>query len=31
MFGVLCGAVLFTWSYNGTGGNVLGEAHLTTG
>lgn len=23
MFGVLCGAVLFTWLYNGTGGSVL--------
>lgn len=23
LFGVLCGAVLFTWLYNGTGGSVL--------
>jgi len=23
VFGVLCGAVLFTWLYNGSGGNVL--------
>jgi membrane protease YdiL (CAAX protease family) len=23
IFGVLCGAVLFTWLYNGTGGSVL--------
>ncbi len=23
IFGVLCGAVIFTWMYNGTGGSVL--------
>ncbi|HSJ55147.1 MAG TPA: CPBP family intramembrane glutamic endopeptidase, partial [Anaerolineae bacterium] len=23
MFGILCGAVLFTWLYNGTGGSVV--------